>query len=142
MLSIKVRLWAALGFAIALAAGLLFSASPAMASASKCMDGSGVTGDECTYINGVASIINYMQGVFYNGGFITIYNIHVELAGPNGLIKNCKQVNVLAGEGTPTCQWSPNNDEPYGTYCSYAWKEISSNNYKQVAKACVGVSEY
>jgi hypothetical protein len=140
MLSSKVRIVEAIGFAIALAAGLLLSASPAMASNSKCMDGSGVAGDECTSITGSQNFIDTMQGVFYNGGYITIYDIHIELAGPGGaVIKNCKQVNVLAGEGTPTCQWSPNHIVDLGTYCSYAWKEISSNNYKQVAKACITV---
>jgi hypothetical protein len=139
MLSIRLRIVASLGFAIAVAAGFSLSASPAMASISKCMDGSGVTGDECTSVNGTGNHVNNMQGVFYNGGFITIYDIHVELAGPNGLIKNCKQVNVLAGEGTPTCEWSPNANETPGVYCSYAWKLISANNYKQVAKACITV---
>jgi hypothetical protein len=140
MLSNKVRLVAALGFAIALAAGLSLSASPAMASATKCMDGSGIIGDECTYINGSGSYVDYMQGVFYNGGYITEYNIHIELVWPSGaLIKNCKQVNVLAGTGTPVCQWSPYHSEPTGYYCSRAWEELSSNNYKMVAKACVDV---
>src|ERR1022692_1088272 len=127
MLSAKVRLGAALGFAIALAAGLSLSASPAMASTTKCMAGSGVTGDECTYINGGGSYVDYMQGVFGNGGYITIYNIHIELVGPKGFIKNCKQVNVRAGTDTPVCQWSPYSSEPLGTYCSYAWEELSSN---------------
>jgi hypothetical protein len=132
--------------------GVVVAAAPASAmntsrtvntipnSGTKCMDGSGIIGDECTYINGSGSIINYMQGVFYNGGYITEYNIHVELAWPSGvLIKNCNQVNVLAGTRTPVCQWSPHLSEPFGYYCSYAWKELATNNYKMVAKACVDV---
>jgi hypothetical protein len=143
MLSSKVRLGAALGFAITLAAGLSLSASPAMASAKYCLEAtSGVAGAECTYINGVGNQVNYMQGVFINGGYITIYRIHIELVGPNGaFIKNCKQVNVLAGTETPVCQWSPDGPEYFGSYCSRAWEELSANNYRLVAKACVGVSE-
>jgi hypothetical protein len=87
------------------------------------------------------NVIDYMQGVFVNGGFITEYNIHIELVYPDGaLIKNCKQVNVLAGTETPVCQWSPDHSENPGEYCSRAWEELSSNNYKMVAKACVGVA--
>jgi hypothetical protein len=141
MLSNKVRLVAAFGFAIALAAGFSLSASPAMASAKQCMDGSGIAGGECTYINGNGNVIDYMQGVFVNAGYITEYNIHIELVYPDGaLIKNCKQVNVLAGTETPVCQWSPHHSENPGEYCSRAWEKLSSNNYKMVAKACVGVA--
>jgi hypothetical protein len=152
MLSMKVRLGAALGFAIALAAGFSLSASPAMAttalpahispaSAEDCMDGTGVSAGECTYIDGVGNTVYYMQGLFINEGYITIYNIHIELTGPSGLIKNCTQVNVVAGTEAPVCQWSPEGPEPFGTYCSYAWEGLGSNNYKEVAKSCVGVSE-
>ena len=52
---------AALGFAIVLAAGLSLSASPAMASGTTCMDGSGIIGAECTYINGTGSYVDYCR---------------------------------------------------------------------------------
>jgi hypothetical protein len=70
--------------------------------------------------------------------------MHVEIYGPNGLIKNCATFTLGSGLGThgPTCTWtnpSPNANEPAGDYCSVAWQYLGGNNYAEGAPECIGV---
>lgn len=55
---------------------------------------------------------------------------HIELYGPNGLIKNCASVAQWAsGEWLPTCTWSPNDTRAAGNYCSRSWSYIGTTWY-------------
>jgi hypothetical protein len=100
---------------------------------------SGIAAQECTYLSGSGGVINYLQGVFYNDGYVTLDNVHIELTGPLGYIANCPQINLAPGiypTESPICQWTPNDLRAAGDYCSILWHENSPTNYIEYAEAC------
>jgi hypothetical protein len=63
-------------------------------------------------------------------------DVHIELYGPKGLIKNCASVAQLtSGEWTATCTWSPNDTRAAGNYCSRMWSYIGTKWY-DLANEC------
>jgi hypothetical protein len=138
MSSFKARLSAAAGAAL-LATAIALWASPAMASATNCNQPMPLSVQECTAISGSGLHINSMSGWANSYQAYVIPNVHIELEGPNGLIKNCSQHNVPIGGSTPVCTWSPNHNEKAGLYCSTAWEHPSGGGYVKIASVCVDV---
>jgi hypothetical protein len=119
-------------------AAIVLPASPAMASGSSCQYEEDMEGNTCAAVTGSGLHIDSLKGSFENllGG--TQDAIHIELSGPNGLIKNCAQTNVAALQ-TITCTWSPNKPETQGNYCSTTWHYDGDGDYTSYGKACVDV---
>jgi hypothetical protein len=137
-----MRTAAALGAAVLMTGTLALSASPAMASAGAC--GGGAFGYPyyavCTDVSGSGLHINYLSGQFFNHYIDSgVNNVHIQLYGPNGTIKNCGQVNVGAQGNGPTCTWSPNSNEPAGDYCGRAWQWLGGSDYQELAEECIDV---
>jgi hypothetical protein len=81
--------------------------------------------------------ITSVQGWAYEPGDNGQYkNVHIELTGPKGLIKNCAAVTVASGGSTPRCEWTPKADEAEGSYCATAWWEKSAGDYQDMGEAC------
>jgi hypothetical protein len=134
MLKSVARLGTAAG-ATLLATAFVLPASPAMASGRSCQ----VVGalDTCDSVNGSGLHVNYVQGSVQNTHGSVQTNIHIELSGPRGLIKNCAQTNIQ-GLATIYCKWSPNANEPAGQYCTTTWK-YANGSYSEQGHACVDV---
>lgn len=135
MLKIIVRLGMAAGAAL-LALAFALPASPAMATGYACDYNTPV--DTCDEVNGSGLLIEYMLGSFGNGAQPTVTGIHIELSGPQGLIKNCPQTNVL-GFTTIYCRWDAAGDVPGGYYCTTAWQQYVPGKYVELGRACVDV---
>ena len=137
MLTLKARLGTIIAAAL-LAAAFALPTSAAMASAKSCQtepNGPLVT---CNYVNGSGLHINYMQGSVYNQGSRNQYNVHIQLTWPSGAtIKNCASTTVAPGS-TVYCTWSPNRNEPAGTYCANSWQYVNGS-YLRRGHACVNV---
>jgi len=145
--AVKLCLAAPLAGALLLAVASAAPASAALArpavarvitSQSNCNNNPLEFVEECTSVNGSGLHINSLSGVAHNLT-IPIPNVHIELYGPRGLIKNCPaQLLFLT---SPTCTWSPNANEPAGDYCSAAWEAPTSpgSTYKELNVECVGV---
>jgi hypothetical protein len=83
--------------------------------------------------------LNYVRGTVTNLDGTVENNIHIEISGPHGAIKNCGQVN-LGGGATTTCTWSPNANETAGNYCTDTWQyNPSTKKYTDRGHACVNV---
>jgi hypothetical protein len=129
--------------AVLVAATFTVSATPAMASAGTCAGG-GIWGypyySVCTDVNGGGLHIDSMSGQFFNHYIDAgANNIHIQLFGPRGTIKNCPAVNVGPRSSGPKCWWSPNSNEPGGNYCATAWQALGGSNYDRLATACINV---
>ena len=64
---------------------------------------------------------------------------HVELYGPQGLIKNSTTGTLVNNTTSRVVRWAPFKDEPRGTYCAETWLKTGSG-YKSAGVACVSVS--
>lgn len=63
-------------------------------------------------------------------------DVHIELYGPAGEIKNCGQItNWSPGQVTPTCTWSPNDTRAKGNYCSRTWSH-DGTEWLDLANEC------
>jgi len=138
MLSIRVRSAALIGGGL-LAAAFIVPASPAMASATSCEPGELAEFTTCESISGSGLTINSDTGTFElleDGGEVT--DMHIELSGPDGLIKNCPQVaNVVDGQ-IISCTWSPKHTEPAGDYYATSW-HYNGHGYTDESQALVDV---
>jgi hypothetical protein len=116
------------------------SASPAVQAvqptASGCHGAYYVT---CVTVNGSGLHITSMVGSFQNNTHNGFLNIHIELTGPKGLIKNCPQVSDVYVGQTITCTWSPNDNRAAGNYCSTTWQNNGGGNFTNLGEACVDV---
>lgn len=98
----------------------------------------------CTTVNGGGLKISSISGYTVNANGAKFANMHVEIYGPRGLIKNCGNFTLPSGIGSrgPTCTWtnpSPNANEPAGDYCSVGWQYIGNGGYAEGGPECVGV---
>jgi hypothetical protein len=96
----------------------------------------------CTTVIGSGLKITSISGFMVNDVNVTEKNMHVEIYGPNGLIKNCGTFSVAGGSLGPTCTWtnpSPNANEPAGSYCSVSWQLESNGTYQDSGAECIGV---
>lgn len=96
----------------------------------------------CTTVNGSGLKINFVSGYVHNPADGGLSNLHVEIYGPRGLIKNCGTFSVGGADNGPICKWtnpSPNTNEPAGDYCSVTWQYEGGNSYEEGGPECVGV---
>jgi hypothetical protein len=97
---------------------------------------------ECTSVAGSGLKITSISGHLYNSTLEVSYsNVHIEIYGPNGLIKNCGQYNQGFGNG-PTCSWTnphPTANMTPGDYCSEAWQYTYGSGYAPLSTECIGV---
>jgi len=119
------------------AAAIVLPASPAMASGRSCQYEEAQEGNTCVDVTGSGLHVDSVEGSFVNLLSGSQDDIHIELSGPKGLIKNCAQTNV-SSEETITCTWSPNATETAGDYCSTTW-HYADGTYNSLGKACLDV---
>jgi hypothetical protein len=96
----------------------------------------------CTTVIGTGLKITSISGFTVNDVNVTEKNMHVQIYGPNGTIKNCGTFSVAGGAFGPTCTWtnpSPNTNEPAGDYCSVTWQLESNGTYQDSGAECIGV---
>jgi hypothetical protein len=156
MLSFKARACFVAGTAL-MAAGLILPATAAFAttnsptradvitpeSASNC-NPAGIelgTWSECTQVIGDGLEINSITGKLINWSQINLSEVHIEIYGPKGTIKNCTQFNLAGGATSPSCTWkNPNQTAqmPAGDYCSRAW-EYNGSGYTDMSNECIDV---
>jgi hypothetical protein len=108
-----------------------------MASGRSCQVEAGNLGDSCVAVSGSGLHVNSVVGSYENLTASLKSNVHIELSGPGGLIKDCAQTNV-AGDATITCTWAPNANEPSGNYCTTTW-QYGSGIYTDIGHACLDV---
>jgi hypothetical protein len=139
MNSLKVRIAAALGAAF-LASAFVISASPAMASAQSCGQNVANLVDQCAAVSGSGLHINHLSGWAVHDWWdvLSYPQVHEELYGPRGHIKNCSVGDFPPGDQTPTCTWSPNASEPAGEYCSRTWS-LNGTKWEILATDCIYV---
>jgi hypothetical protein len=158
MLSLKPRLGAVLGaaflasaFAIAMSASAGAATAQAKphvqvhmpmipASATGCNENALNLVDQCTHVSGSGLHINSLSGWASHNWFdlLDYPQVHEELYGPHGHIKNCWVGDFPPGMTTPTCTWSPNANETAGNYCSRTWS-LEGVTLKLLASECVNV---
>jgi len=86
--------------------------------------------------------ITSISGFTVNDVNVAEKNMHVQIYGPNGTIKNCGTFTLPAGSTGPTCTWtnpSPNTNETAGNYCSVTWQLESDGTYQDSGAECIGV---
>ena len=95
----------------------------------------------CTTVIGSGLKITSISGFTVNDSGLTEKNMHVQIYGPNGTIKNCGTFTLNSPNG-PTCTWtnpSPNTNETAGSYCSVTWQLESDGTYRDSGAECIGV---
>ena len=121
------------GISVGIAFGIAFAtpaltapANAAVTSVSQnCMQG---TFEICTYISRAGRDVEYMKGWMRNDKSDKQKAMHIELEGPNGLIKNCPTFSIGENSNSPNCVWSPNPPaHTLGQYCTTLWQD----NYGQ-----------
>jgi hypothetical protein len=157
MLSFKARIGFMTGAAL-MAAGLILPAGVASAATSGPAQVGGITPDsasncnpagielgtwsECTQVIGEGLEINSISGKLINWSPINLTEVHIEIYGPKGTIKNCAQFNLAGGATSPTCTWkNPNSTAqmPAGDYCSRAWEYSGNGSYADLSNECIDV---
>jgi hypothetical protein len=96
---------------------------------------------QCTQLIGDGLIINSITGIAINWSDYSISEVHIEIYGPKGTIKNCAQFNLAAYATAPICTWkNPNQNAnmPPGDYCSRTWA-YNGSGYTEIGVECVGV---
>jgi hypothetical protein len=91
----------------------------------------------CVNVSGSGNYISTMVGTVTNVSNTTQNKVHLELSGPDGLIKNCKQTSVPGGYGHISCTWSPHANEEAGNYCATTWQYVSGVGYVSRGSPCV-----
>jgi hypothetical protein len=135
VLSIRAGLVAAVAM---LAVAFIVPATSAMASSACASPTDSLS--TCVQVFNQNLYITSVQGWAYETASAGAYgNVHIELSGPKGLIKNCAAVTVPNGGATPRCEWSPHADEKEGSYCATAWRETSPGYYQNMGEACRSV---
>jgi hypothetical protein len=86
--------------------------------------------------------VTSISGFTVNEVNVALPNMHVEIYGPNSLIKNCGTFTSEPGVNGPACTWtnpSPNTNETAGNYCSVTWQLESNGAYQDSGAECTGV---
>jgi hypothetical protein len=139
MFSLKKVLAGALGAGLVIAGLVFLPASPAVAAGSWCHPATQSFPQPCISTTGTGLYIGTLSGWGNNATLISYQGVHIELYGPNGLIKNCPDFNLSPGYSTPVCSWSPNHNEPAGTYGQTIWLRTGTNSYRSLSGITVGV---
>jgi hypothetical protein len=94
--------------------------------------------EQCTTVIGSGSQITSLSGYAVSYADPTdLPPVHIELYGPNGLIKNCAQVKLGYAGRTPTCSWTAGiGPKVYGAWCSEAWIYNYPGNYTNIGNNC------
>jgi hypothetical protein len=133
------RLSASIGMTIGaavLAVGfIVLPANHALASGRSCQTFRSF--QTCDNVNGSGLHVNYVQGSLYNGFSDTQPNVHIQISGPKGTLRNCAATSINPLQ-TIYCTWSPNSNEPTGNYCTTSWQYVSGS-YVDIGHACVDV---
>lgn len=115
----------------------------APATASGCNAASLAQWHNCTTVNGSGLKITSISGYGVSEVDGTLSNLHVEIYGPSGLIKNCGTFSIPGmGDTGPICSWtnpSPQASKRAGDYCSITWQYEGGTTYKAGGAECVGV---
>ena len=96
----------------------------------------------CTTVIGSGLKITSISGFAVDDIGVQLKNMHVEIYGPKGAIKNCGTFTLNYPINGPTCTWtnpSPNTNEPAGDYCSVTWQLESDGTYQDSGAECIGV---
>jgi hypothetical protein len=96
----------------------------------------------CTTVIGSGLKITSISGFAVDDAGVQEKNMHVEIYGPRGAIKNCGTFTLNYPNKGPTCTWtnpSPNTNEPAGSYCSVTWQFESDGTYRDSGAECIGV---
>ncbi|HEX5113967.1 MAG TPA: hypothetical protein VFW65_02095 [Pseudonocardiaceae bacterium] len=93
----------------------------------------------CVNITGSGLHINSMKGWVHNKTGMRWAGLHIELKGPKGLIKNCPQFALANNLNSPNCIWSPNANEPAGSYCTILWFRLQDGTFVSEGSKCAGV---
>jgi hypothetical protein len=93
----------------------------------------------CVNITGTGLHIDSMKGWMRNNTGTSIPRLHIELSGPNGLIRNCSTFTAAAHSNSPNCIWSPNKPETGGHYCVTLWQYEGGTLYNKFGQDCVDV---
>jgi len=139
MFSLKKVLARALGAGLVIAGLVSLPASPAVAAGSWCHPGTLSFPQACISTTGTGLYIGTLSGWVNNTTGTSWANLHIELYGPNGLIKNCPEFTLQILGRSPVCSWSPNHNEPAGTYGQITWIRTGTNSYRNLTGITVGV---
>jgi hypothetical protein len=135
---------------VVLLAGLVFPAhasattAPVVpATASGCNTASLDQWHNCTTVTGSGLKITSISGYGVSEVDGTLSNLHVEIYGPNGLIKNCGTFSIPGmGDTGPICSWTnpkPSTNQTAGDYCTITWQYEGGTTYKSGGAECIGV---
>jgi hypothetical protein len=133
------RSWVGIAAGIVLLASVVaLPATPALATAGpNCIT---QNWEVCVYVNGSGLHINYMKGWMRNNSVDATSPMHIELEGPNGLIKNCATFVAPGRSNGPNCQWSPNRNVTAGRYCTTLWEyQAAFNEWINWGTECIDV---
>lgn len=92
----------------------------------------------CAAVIGAGLHIDTLRGWAISNVDVTIKDIHIELYGPKGHIKNCPEANLPGFGTTATCAWDPNDTRAAGDYCSRLW-QLQSSGFVALSTECIGV---
>ncbi len=113
------------------------------ATASGCNTASINQWHNCTTVTGSGLKITAISGYGVSEVDGNLSNLHVEIYGPNGLIKNCGTFSIPGmGDTGPICSWTnpnPKTSQTAGDYCTITWQYQGGNSYKAGGAECVGV---
>ncbi|HZR54320.1 MAG TPA: hypothetical protein VFB06_33075 [Streptosporangiaceae bacterium] len=96
---------------------------------------------QCTQVIGGGLKVDAISGKSINSSDAALNNLHVEIYGPDGTIKNCPQFNLPAYKTGPQCNWNnpvPQYDVTPGNYCSRTWL-YNGRDYVIMGIFCIDV---
>ena len=138
----KMRLiiaaFAVLSSAMLVASGLPAQAATPAVTQSNCGENVQHLVQQCTSLKSSGTHIDSLSGWSTHLPFdlLSYPDVHIELYGPAGTIKNCGQItNWEPGDTTPTCTWSPNDTRAKGNYCSRTWSH-DGTSWLDLANEC------
>lgn len=111
-------------------------------SASSCNPDPFAAVTECTQVIGEGLEVNSLSGKALSNVDYRITEVHIQLYGPHGTIKNCGEFTLNAFATGPTCTWNnphPETNVTAGDYCSRAWQKVTSGHYTDLSNECIDV---
>jgi hypothetical protein len=111
-------------------------------SASSCNPTPFTAVTECTQVIGGGLKVDSITGRALSNVDYTITEVHIEIYGPGGTIKNCGQVDLAPGRSTPNCTWNnpvPQYDVQPGDYCTRVWQFVVAGYYIDLSNECINV---
>jgi hypothetical protein len=133
-------------FLAKIAIGVMILASPvalpaatALAAGPVCTSGGAISA--CVQISGSGDHITRMKGWATSNEVFPLGDMHIELEGPHGKIKNCASFTLPGYSNGPNCVWTPNRKETPGRYCSTLWwYNPYAGGYEDFGTPCITVS--